>query len=51
MFLSVSPIANHDLTELFVTRQEVIERFKFAQCARLERSTHMLVDKWLEPIP
>jgi hypothetical protein len=39
------------LTELFVARQQLIERFELAQRLRLKRFTHVLVDKGLEPIP
>jgi hypothetical protein len=50
MFWIVKPIANHDLTELFVARQQLIQWFELAQRVPLERSTHILVDKRLEPI-
>jgi hypothetical protein len=44
-------IMNHDLTELLVARQQLIEWFELAQCTALERPTHVFVDKRFEPIP
>ena len=44
MFLIVNPIANYDLTELFIARQQLIERFELAQCIRLNWSNHVFVD-------
>jgi hypothetical protein len=49
--LLLASIANHDLTELLVARQELIERFELAQRVRRKRAAHVLVDKRLEPIP
>jgi len=51
MFLIVEPVVNHDLTELFVAGQQLIEWFELAQRIRLERSPHVFVDKRFEPIP
>src|SRR5882672_8916777 len=51
MLLPVKPVSNHDLTKLFVARQELIERFELTQRIRRNWLTHMLVDKWFEPIP
>jgi hypothetical protein len=42
---------DHDLTERLVAREELVERFQLAQSGRLERSTHMFVNKQFEPIP
>jgi hypothetical protein len=49
--LDHKPDRNHDLTELFVARQQLIERFELAQCIRLNWATHMFLDKRFEPIP
>src|SRR6516225_6749331 len=51
MFLIVKPIANHNLTELFVACQQLVEWFELAQRVPLKLSTHILVDKRFEPIP
>jgi hypothetical protein len=51
MFLLVLPVADHDLTELFVAREELVEGLQLAQRGRLERFPHVFVDKQLEPIP
>jgi hypothetical protein len=51
MFLMVKPIANHNLTELFVACQQLIEWFELAQRVPLKLTTHILVDKRFEPIP
>ena len=50
VFLIVEPIANHDLTELFVARQQLIQWFDLPQRVRLQRSTHVFVDKRFKPI-
>src|ERR1700757_4130485 len=50
-FLIAEPITSHDLTELFVSRQQLIEWFELAQSVRLKRSTDVFVDKRFEPIP
>jgi len=49
--LPSAPIADHDLTELLVARQQLIERPELAQRVRRKRPAHVLVDKRLEPIP
>ena len=47
----MAPVARHDLAELVVTRQQLVERLELPQRIRLEWPTHMLVDEGLEPIP
>ena len=51
MFLMVRRITNHDLAKLLVARQQLIKRFQFTQSGWFERSAHVFVDKWFEPIP
>jgi hypothetical protein len=43
-------LTDHDLTERFVAREELVERFQLAQSGRLELSTHMFGNKQFEPI-
>jgi hypothetical protein len=50
MFLIATPIPNHDLTKLFVARQQLIEWFQLTQRAPLKLPSHMLVDERFEPI-
>src|SRR5258706_6305209 len=49
-FPRTAPILNHDLTELFFARQQLIEWFELTERSRLKRSTQMFVDKRFEPI-
>src|SRR5258708_13165803 len=41
---------NHDLTELFFERQQLIEWLELTERSRLKRSTYVFVDKRFEPI-
>ena len=45
-----APIMNHDLTELFLARQHLIERFELTERSRLKRLSYVLVDKRFEPV-
>lgn len=50
VLLLAVPITYHDLTELVVARQQLIEAFELAHGVGLDWSAHMFVDKWFEPI-
>ncbi len=51
MFSLAEPVADYDLTELLVTRKELVEGSQPMQSARFERSAHVFVDKRPKPIP
>jgi hypothetical protein len=47
---SFAPVANGNLTKLFVAGQQLIERVELVHCIRRKRPSHIFVDKRLEPI-
>jgi len=47
--LGVAAITNHDLTELLVARQDMIDGSQLLQCARSKRLTQVAMDKLAKP--